>query len=178
MLWNDASGQTAVNVMHVRSAGATAATVATAVDANVTANMWDTVISTASVNSLHVTPLDGVSATLVRAVSGAKWTGVSISEFIPQVATLISLRTPLRGPANRGRLFLPFCSEGDTSAGTVLSSNLALVQTAWNNFLTAMIAATMLPVVASYKHGTATAVTSILAEPHTATQRRRQQRNR
>lgn len=175
--WTGPSGSHAVNVMHLRKAATTAAAIAATMDANVTTNMWSNVTASALVTSLQVTPLDGTSATYILATSGAKWTGpAGAGDFVPAAAAIVSLRSVLRGRSNRGRLYLPFQAELNMSNGVL--SSVALAQTAWNNWLTAMVAAGAQPVIASYLHGTQHDIASINLELILGTQRRRQSRLR
>lgn len=173
VLWKETGlGLNAVNVLHLLKSVTTASAIAGVLDANVTAGMWANCHGQYTAQSLHVTPLDGASATFILAVSGAKWTGGGTGDLIPSQAPLVSLRSNFRGPRHRGRLYLPAPSES-TSANGLLPS-VATVQTAWNTWLAAMIAAGAQPVIASYKFATQVPVSSILVENALATQRRRQ----
>jgi hypothetical protein len=164
-------------VMHFHKAGTSASVIASTIDANVTANMWNNVSTVASVTSLVVTPLDGSSATYTLTTTGAKWQGPNVgTEYVPAAANIIKLQTNLRGRTFRGRLFLPFQSESGMTNG--INGNTALSQTAWNNFLTAMNAASQFLVIASYKLGSQISVTAITVESALGTQRRRQSRLR
>lgn len=179
--WTQATiSQNAVNVLHVQKTSSTASAIATAFDGAVAAGMWQPSINTASVTSIEVTPLDGVTATFVLATSGAKWAGVqSTGDVLVAPAGIVSLRTTLRGAKNRGRIYLPFIGEAVQSSGQILSGTVTTWQTAWNTFLnTAIPAAGMTLVVASYKYATAAPVASISCEAFLGTQRRRQTRIR
>lgn len=191
--WTHGSGQKASNVMHFRAPTLDAVGVANAIDSNVTTNMWNNVLAAATVTSLYVTKLDGVAASYIKTTSGAKWSGTAgASDWAPNVASIVSFRTAKRGQRNRGRIYLPFQAETNTTAG-VLPAGVAANQTAWNTFLTAMATATCSLVVASYgrseyikNHQLVTAVwtpeandvTSIVVETTLGTQRRRQSRLR
>lgn len=193
MFWRHSNGQSAANVMHFHKAGSSAALLAAALDANVTANMWANVSGSASVAELHVTPLDGISATYVLAVSGAKWTGAGgVGDEVPQAAAVVSLRTTQRGQRHRGRLYLPFQNEANIANGSLVGS-LATFQTAWNSFQTAMTGAGFILCIASYGHSEyvknhqvvtrtwaafTTDVNAIILEQTLGTQRRRQSRLR
>jgi len=168
----------AVNVMHIRKASSSALAVWTEVDAKVTAAMWGHTAAGTSVYEVDVTPLDGTSATAQYATgSPAKWTGsAATSDVIPQVACIAKLGTATRGRSFRGRLFLPFLCEGVTFYGTIQASTITSMQAAWNTFFAALTADSYELVVASYKLSSATAVTGVVIENRTGTQRRRQQR--
>lgn len=179
MFWQGQSGLLGQTVMHFQKAAASAASVAADVDANVTASMWTHTNTNTKVTELHVTPLDGSSATYILAVTGAKWAGTSgASDVVPASAVVVSFRTGLRGKSNRGRIYLPFTSENVIADGKLLAANVAIGQPAWNAFLAAMIAVPDFPVVASYKLATKHQITSIVYEGTLGTQRRRQQRLR
>jgi hypothetical protein len=176
-MWSDTnSGRTAVNVFHVRTPGvSTAVTVGSNILANVTQAMWDWAAGTCAIDKFVVLPLDGVTAGVeVATARPAKCTGGGLGESIPQVAGIVKFGTGLRGPAHRGRIFIPFVGEGEQSGGRLI--DVAAVAAAWAAFNTALAASTSAAVlvVASYKLGTASNVTTITAEPVTATQRRRQ----
>lgn len=176
--WTGPSGQSAANVLHVEAAGLTASDVATAIDGDVTQQMWMHTASSFQVTRMVVTPLDGHSASFVFPTSGLKWTGDGgASDFSPAVAAIVSLRSAERGARARGRLYLPGVVEGLTTAG-VLNANVATAQTAWNAFLAALAADSCALVVASYTHAEAFTVTSVVYESVVATQRRRQSRLR
>lgn len=180
MLWLDSgTGLRGQTTMHFRKASSSASAVATSFDANVTAAMWQSLRNTTSVKELHVTPLDGSSATYILATSGAKWAGVGGSgEIIPAEAVVVSLRTLYRGKSFRGRLYLPFVAEASQAGGLLTPADVTTAQAAWNAFLTAMVAAATFPAVASYLLATSTDVSSIIYEGTAGTQRRRQSRLR
>jgi hypothetical protein len=174
----------AENVMHVRAgvAGKTAADIFEAIDDALQPSMFAAQYSNAFVQSVSITPLDGVSATVEFLTPGTgDWVGGSSGQPIPQQANLIKLSTGLRGRSFRGRLFLPWVAENATSNGSIGSSLATTITTAWTAFQTALQADADGPyelVVASYKLASAHTVTAVGAEPETGTQRRRQSRNR
>lgn len=178
--WAHSDGSHAVNVIHLKSAGATPTTVFTDLDASVSANMWKCMQAGASVISVAITPLDGTSATEDFATGApAKWTGsASGSEYIPAVAGLVKLTTARRGRSYRGRVFLPYTGEDAQSAGRLVAGAYGPMQTAWNAFLAAITGAGTDFVVASYLHSTAEFVTNIFVEHECGTMRSRQERVR
>lgn len=176
--WVHSSGQHAENVMHFRRLASTAAAVAALVDANVTANMWNQLSSGAVVTSIDVTPLDGSSATVRLATSGAKWTGSDAGDFLVAPAALVSLRTGVRGRSYRGRVYRPFPGEVSVSNGVLSAGGVTASQTAWTTFVAAMNTASCQLVVASYLHQTTADVTTAIVENVLATIRRRQTRLR
>lgn len=184
LAWVAAPPASAVNVMHFRttSSGHTPGDVYNCINAHVTAAMWKTVSDGAAVQTVTVTPLDGSGATL-EALTGepVKWTGGTPGNPIPQSAGIVKLTTALRGRSFRGRVFLPFTSEGAQNAGAIDATLAAAATTAWNVFAGAIGADATTPmsiVVASYKLAAATDVEEIGVELETGTQRRRQTRLR
>lgn len=178
MIWTVQGGGHAVTVLHFSAPAISSSQLANDIDTNATANMWSHTTTSTKVTELHVTKLDGSSATFIKPVTGAKWAGTSVSDAVPAVACLVKLATGLRGPANRGRLFLPDCAEPTIADGSMVGSTLTSSQNAWSAFFAAMTALGDLLVVASYKHATGTIVTSVVVESKLGTQRRRQSRLR
>lgn len=188
--WADSGGQIAANVMHFRKATSSASAIASAIDANISSAMWTPVSTTSRVVNLKVTPLDGTSATFVLNVTGAKWTGSSVGNFVPQAAVVVSMRSALRGRRNRGRFFIPFIGEPYIANGVVDTSVVPTLQTAWEAFRSVMAGAGATPItIASYGRNPATLkhplqtwspfdnlCTSLAIEPNAGTQRRRQSR--
>jgi hypothetical protein len=183
LTWTESGGQHAVNVMHIRddSGGHGAGQLMTALDAHITANQWLTVVNTAVVTDVAITPLDGSSATQhFNPATPAHWTGGNPPDFSPASAAVIKLTTALRGRSHRGRLFLPFVSENIMSNGVLNSTTAANVSTAWVAFDTAMTsnAPPWSLGVASYKLSQFNQSTDPVCEIILATQRRRQGRLR
>lgn len=172
------SSQIAENVIHVVAAGSDAPSVATAVDAAFAANQFTCAASTASISTLHVTPLDGSSSTVVHNVTNAHAAGEVTGDWVPNVAAVVSLQTAKRGRSYRGRVYIPFVGEGAVTDGALTSANPPALVTAWDAFRAALVADTMHLVVASYKHSTAENVTSEYVLAACGTQRRRQERVR
>ena len=164
--------------MHFDDTGGTAASLITAIEANVTANMWKSLTVESSVEELIVTQLDGSSASITHPTSGgSKWAGATASgTSSPQVATLVKLTTAERGRSKRGRVFLPFTAEGAQSDGVLEAAVKTAAQTAWTAFLGDMLADSFPLVVASYKLAEATIVSDATVENLLATQRLRQPR--
>jgi hypothetical protein len=136
--------------------------------------MWAPSALGAVVGTIEALKLDGVSASVSKAVAGAKWTGQTTGDLIPSGAMVVTLRSALRGRRTRGRVFVPFVAEANNLNGVLVASNLALAQTAWTNFMGAMTTANAEFVIASYLGSFGTTVTSVTCQPIMATQRRRQ----
>lgn len=188
--WRTSGAQTAVNVLHVRTAanGKTAAQVFACLDAHVTAAMWGGASSNFITQGVDITPLDGTTATqtFTPAIAG-HWTGGTGGDFIPSACGIVKFQTASRGVRFRGRLYLPPVAETAQTNGSYSDTSPATATAAWGTFLTdcAADATTPLsPVVASYDraHGgagaTATTITRATQETVLATQRRRQKRLR
>lgn len=181
---------TAINVIHVHAqAGPTTSTaVYNCINSHVTANMWLAANSTAGVTEVQVTPLDGASATSTFTTGQpAKWSGGGTGDQAPQVAAVVKFQTALRGRDNRGRLYMPFITESNTLAGSLVAPLPSSMTTAWNTFNAALLADGTTPLdfcVASYDrdHGGAgahyTPIINCIAESVLGTQRRRQGRLR
>lgn len=147
-----ASSTTAVNVMHFLAASTDTAALNTAINANVTATMWACISGQVSCYQLAITPLDGQSATITYAQTGTKWTGGAVAgDLLPSTATIVSLKTALRGRRNRGRLYLPYPTEGVATGGTY-GGTLSSLQSAWDTFRGAMKTSSFPMHVASYGH--------------------------
>jgi hypothetical protein len=167
--------------MHVLddTASKTPHQIADILDGNVTSDLWTSVANTWAVDDVVVTKLDGTTATFTLSTGRpAKWKGSSATDPIPQAATLIKASTNLRGPSYRGRMYLPALGEGIQSGGLLGSIVVGSMTTGWTDFLTAMQGDDCPPVVASYKHSSSALIESYLCENESATQRRRQSRNR
>lgn len=177
LIWTNGT-TTAANVLHVRKAASSAAAIATLVDGSAQALQWDPVQSSAQVTQLRVTPLDGSGATTFLTTTGAKWTGRTTGQAVPAEAALISLRTALRGPRNRGRIYLPWTGESSQSNGVIDPASVTNMITGWTAFIAALNAGGADLVVASYVAATAQTVSSFIVESQAATQRRRQSRQR
>lgn len=177
LLWQHADGSHAVNVIHVTLSSSTAASIFTLLDSNVDAALWECIPPNASIHQVDITPLDGTTATQSFPTgSPAKWSGGSgAEEYIPQASSLVKLTTATRGRSHRGRIFLPYVGEGNQVNGTLDAGQVATWQASWTEFLEDLGGAL---VVASYKLSSVSSVTSVLCENKTATQRRRQSRNR
>lgn len=175
-----ASGQSAVNVMHFRGSTGDETDLFEALEANVDGVMWNFTSSDAAVSTVEIIKLDGNSATQEFPTVAAGWSGdQTAGDCAFQVAELVSFRTGVRGPAGRGRIYIPFITESSTGDGGIASpAGLANQQAAWQTFATAMSASGFPLVVASYVNAAAADVTTIVCETLLGTQRRRQDRRR
>src|SRR4029077_1717114 len=116
-----------------------------------------------SVESVSITPLDGISGTQEFSTGAtAKWPGSTAGDIVPQVAALVKIGTGLRGRDNRGRVYLPFQAETSISNGSLTGGNPASMTAAWLDFLADVAADATTPMlwgVAAYdrKHAGAAA---------------------
>ena len=146
-------------------------------EASVSADLWRLCSAAARVNAMRITALDGVSAGVSYTVaSAAKWTGAGGSDCILQGSQVISLKSAVRGPRGRNRMFLPWISETDNTNGALGSAGVALMQTAWDNFTAAMFTAGWILSAVSSVHNEGNLVTSTTPRSVLNTQRRRARR--
>ena len=179
LIWaHPAYTRRSVNVLHVADGGDDLDDLAAKVDAAMVGNMWEPVRSTATVIEAHFTPLDGSSSSfLYTPATPAKWKGqTTTGDTVPNEPVLVKHTTAKRGPAYRGRTFLPFCSETYLVDGTLDAGIQAGVTTAWTNFINALLVVDRPFVIASYTHSTMEPVTVSKCEQFLSTQRRRQPR--
>lgn len=167
----------AVNVLHVLASASTPAAVSSALQAALSANpnVFKSVASSAFIEELAITPLDGVSTTSTFAGSGM--VGGTSGSYAPAVATVVQLQTGHRGGSYRGRVFLPMTADSAAPAGVLVGGTQSAMVAAWNAVIAALSPAHEL-VVASYQRSLATPVTGVVIQLGCATQRRRQERVR
>ena len=176
--WVDGTtGQIATNVIHIEDPGGNAPAVATMVDNAINHNMLAAVSDHAHINEYTVTPLDGVSGTIVQTPSGIN-TGGGGSTSSPASSAVVTVRTAKRGRSFRGRVFLPFIDEAQIADGLLTGGVELTTATGFATFLASISGAGGTWVIASYKLATATPVTSVAVLRALGTQRRRQTRVR
>lgn len=181
------NGRQWVNVIHVLKPTATSYAVAiTTIDPLIVnlytvnhtgggVSMFSQMVNTLKMASIAYLPLDGTSASTILAHSIS---AVSTSQVLPhQTALVVTAQTGLRGPQHRGRTFLPPMTEDQNDVnGVPLATMLPGLQHNWDGFLADMTAATMFPVVASYKHVSQAIITNYIVRSKWATRRKRQGR--
>jgi len=174
--------QPIANVIHVLASGTpSAASVGAAV-----ALAWGKTSGFSALQSTqllyktwHCTPLDGSSLSADGDFSLAnKQAGANVSASVPtNCAAVLSLQTGLRGKSNRGRMYLAgiASSQVDTPAAHWAPGTLTALVTEYGVFSTQLAAGTpsLVHVVASYKVGSALAVTNVVARRDFGTQRGR-----
>lgn len=173
----DGSDQIAENVMHFFAPATTAEEVADAIQSAVTGDMWLSAVSTAAIDTLHVTPLDGSSATYIYSTTGDNFVGSAEGDYSPASAVVVAFQTSKRGRSYRGRAYIPFTAEGAISDGSLGGSTASDMQNAWQSFVDGLTSP-VVSVVASYKHSTVQDITTCSVANAIGTQRRRQTRVR
>jgi hypothetical protein len=174
-LWFNAGQGPAVNVMHFSAPGKTDDDVYAQLASTVAPHMWQATSADGRIKQVDIIKLDGSSATRSYTTPvSTEWEGQSTGAIIPQVAALVKLQTGLRGPANRGRVFVPWCGEGSVNAGVIDSTPLGLMVSAWGSFANAMEIGGVALGVASYRHSSWHQATTVVVESVCGTQRRRQ----
>lgn len=177
--WKMGVTSNAVNVMHVRKTGSSAAAVFANLDAHWTQDMNSLTTIQAHIDSVQITPLDGSSSTVVFPTDGTdKWKGRASGDGVLNTCHLLKLNTALRGRSHRGRLFLPFIAEGVLTGAAVDPTLRGEEETAWITFVADMATDLAELVVASYKLSQAFSLASIHVESRAGTQRRRLSRSR
>jgi hypothetical protein len=158
--------------------GQTPTNLNTDINAAVTQAMWGVISSDASVNSLLITDLSGSDAGVAFSqAAAAKWTGGGASECVLQASAVVSIKSLFRGPAGRGRVYLPWVAEASQANGALVGSGYTSMQAAWNAFQTAMAVSGWLTMQVSQSHGVDVARdASYVVRPYVFTQRRRARR--
>jgi len=139
--------------------------------------------TTATVNQIRYTPLDGVSASTIitHAIPG-----VNGAEALPaSMAAVVSLRTGLRGPGFRGRVYQgPHVESANDANGSLNATIISAIALQWTAHLAALVGTgvslvvvhayhvvnhVVVPMVTPEAHD----VTSVSVDPRWDTQRRR-----
>jgi hypothetical protein len=113
--------------------------------------------------------------TALQAITGGA--GTAASSGVPNQCALVATHlTGLPGRSNRGRTYLPGPAVGLLAAGQLGTASTTTVANAYAAFMSAILhdaTAPVNPVVASNKHGTSQAITSIRVDTKCDVQRRR-----
>jgi hypothetical protein len=173
-LWTGHGGVTPRNVLGFTSTG-DKVHVGTVVSGAILSNQFSMMTSDFTMPRVSVLPLDGSSASYISTPDiGAA--GTQSGAINPGQACVVSLKTALRGPAHRGRVYLGPVATSISTSGVIQSAEVTAAQTAWNSFLAACAAASppVVWVVVSRKHLTTNVVGQCIVEAVAGTQRRRQ----
>ena len=170
-----AGDQTAENVMHFGTVISDPADLFATLDAAVVTNLWGAVSTSARVDSVTITRLDGVTPTAEFTTTGGQWEGGTSGDWSPAAAAVVTFNTAVRGRSYRGRAYLPFLADPSNINGELHNTIQAIMQSAWDAFQSSL-GVSAKHVVASYKHSTAQIVNGYAVKTGVATQRRRQTR--
>lgn len=174
------TGQYAVNVFHVRSVGGNVAEVMAdlvVLVKNANSPYRALMANSALLDNLAITPLFNDAATQVQTL-GTDGTGLLTGEGTINSPAIMTIRSARRGPANRGRQYLPFISEGAINAGSLLAANVNTANTNLNTWIGLLAAQNLDIGVASYVNAEFSTHSTIEIEAQLGTQRRRQDRLR
>jgi hypothetical protein len=170
-----AGSQSAENVIHLRGSTGDPGDAFAALEGAVSTNLWGAASTSASITSVSITPLDGVTPTQEFPTSGPGWVGGTSGEWSPSAAVVVSFTTATRGRSHRGRAYLPFTCDVSNVNGELGSSIHPIMTAAWNDFQAALTSG-LEHVVASYKLHSYAVVIGYAVKSGLATQRRRQTR--
>jgi hypothetical protein len=173
--WSEGGPDVAHNVIHLRALATDVDGVFSALDETVTHDMWRPAPSDFVISSVTITKLDGTGLGFVFPTDGtAKWQGNGGTQWIPNEAAIVTLRTNIGGRRGRGRVYIP-CSEDNVANGRITSATTTALQSNWEAFVLALDEATVPAalVVASYTHHDDHLVNRVTAQPIAGSQRRR-----
>lgn len=177
LVWtNPNAPRNAVNTLHFQHNTGTdsAADLYADLNASVATNMWSVLHTSTRVENVNITKLDGVSAgQAFQPAAVAKWAGANAGDLILQGAAVISIKSNVRGPRGRNRIFLPWVVESCQANGVLTPANVTAMATAWATFVTDMSTAGWNLVAVSALHAEANAVATIAIRTALKTQRRR-----
>ena len=125
---------------------------------------------------LDILALDGTTAGISYLLPTALTGGAGSGECSPATSAVVSLKTGVRGPRGRGRVFAGPVAEARMADGILDSTSRTLMAAAWSSFRSGMNGATVPAklVVASYVHADQHQVTGSSVRTVLGTQRRRQ----
>jgi hypothetical protein len=180
LLWQGFSGVMPRNVFHVSSTSNDVSDIAGVISdafgvSGVGNNMFWPMHSSQSCASFDILPLDGTTA-------GSTWPianpleGAAVGETIPASSYVVSMKTGVRGPSGRGRMYIGPIRETAQDGGVTDPTGQGNVLAGFGNFQNELQGSTPVVtlVVASYKEAVAHTVTSFRVNTACGTQRRRQ----
>lgn len=174
--WNAPGGVKPVNVFHVSAVGGgNEADIGHDVHLAMETGMFWPMSTGATLESVMVTKLDGVTAGVVTGVGDI--VGSGIGELIPAGCAVVSLRSETRGSQGRGRVYVGPVTEDQQASGLLGATARTNMQATWADFAFVKLPAAAHPmtlVVASRKHLVAHEVKSLIVDLPLGTQRRRQ----
>lgn len=169
------NGCSPVNVFHVQSTLGSAAAVAEALWTAEVEGLLLPVPAAFEPTSYTVIELDGSSASFEfpRPVGSETLCLAEDEEPIMEGAVVLSLRTGVRGPRGRGRLFIGPIGENIQNEGRIVGDSLTLLAPIWEEYITNLVGEDCVMSVASYAHAEANFIAGVTVQPYMATQRRR-----
>lgn len=171
--WGTWNGIKPRNVIYIQCASGLATDIPGALNAAWHSAMWGPLPSGMQMSQVEILALDGSSSSTTAAVTTQSGQSGG-SAGAPGQAVIVSFQTGLRGPANRGRVFLGPASDTIVTDG-LYTGSLSSLNSAWAAFQTALQAHT--PVcahhVVSIKNGTHHVVTNYRAQQVAGGQLRR-----
>lgn len=167
--YTSAAGATAVNRMHVLSAGTTNLDVF-----NRFVTAWPTgfmahTVTTVSLNRIDITKLDQLSATESFTPIGTDFVGTGTGDFSPSTSMLVKYTTGFRGLASQGRTYAPFVAESVMQSGRLDATFLSGIQAAWVEFINTLSTQTIPMQVVSYGRFDHPTLPDLPATNHTVT---------
>lgn len=150
--WSALGGaDNAVSVQHFRFDG-DASDLVGFIDGDVQTHQFEGLHEDTFAATVDMLKLDGTSATVTEPLEN--WAGESGSggDSLVGIAIMIEGQTGLRGPANRGRLFLPSPIESVIDHGALASANATEISNAWQAYLDVLDGHGVEYGVASYVH--------------------------
>lgn len=148
LTWTVPGGKTAHNVLYGRNPGIPAPSVsqAQAIFAGLsTGAQWTALashlVTTTSFVSVTVTSVHTAGQPSFVS-TGTAVSGSNAAQALPsEVAACVTLRTNLRGPANRGRMYLTGWAIDQTASGNLMLASMVTDLTAWANTIKTVLAA-------------------------------------
>jgi hypothetical protein len=178
--WSLTDAKIAHNVMYVNYTGTPALSSAIAESVRstlVTGGTWTALAAflASTVSLTGVTVLDMRSSTATAFDStGTAAPGTAPGAALPdETAAVITVRTGLRGPAGRGRVYIPGWATGASGAGGIISAAAVTALTNWaGGTLNAALQVIGVPVIA-HPAGTVLVTSFAVRDNHWDSQRRR-----
>lgn len=175
--WNwDGPTFNAVNVVHFSAPTLSESDLWDVIRSHLTDVMFEAVSDAMVLQSASIIKLDGTSGT-VNITDPSPQTGGAIgTNPIPNTGPVVSVHTALRGPAHRGRVYLPGVAESRFDSGLISISDAGTMATGWTTFAAACALDDAVIGVASYVNADFEPATGFSVNRRCGTQRRRQSR--
>lgn len=171
--WESLNGVAPRNVFHVSAAAMSVTEVMAVLQANVYDAMFGCMVSEQLLGTITVLPLDGVTAGLEEPPTDPT-AGTSEGQVSPASAGLLKIKTLVRGPSARGRMYIGPVAESAMADGVLDPTIAGTMISSWYEAIGAWSTAGLTFGVASYTHLVFHPMASMTIEPLLGTQRRRQ----